>query len=110
MTQTHFWVSWMQGFGRRDPEGKNHSSCQDSAPAYKGVLAIAKLRELRCELSKHLFPEFKRFLRGERFSSSEGVAAAVDEYFGGESLQRWGDEWENRWERCIELRGECTEE
>ncbi|CAK9809133.1 Histone-lysine N-methyltransferase SETMAR [Anthophora quadrimaculata] len=61
----------------------------------------------------HLFPNLKKFLRGKRFSSNEKVIATANDYFEElpENHFREGiNELENRWEKCIELKGEYTEE
>jgi hypothetical protein len=62
----------------------------DISPAHKSVLAMGKLRDLHYELSEHppyslhlarsdfyLFPKFKLFLAGQRFSSNQEAIAAV---------------------------------
>jgi histone-lysine N-methyltransferase SETMAR len=98
---------------------------QDNAPAHKSVLTISKLTELKYELLEHppyspdlapsdfhLFPNLKKALRGKRFSSDEEVIAAVEGYFEGlpENHFRTGiHELENRWNKCIELKGDYTE-
>jgi len=69
---------------------------QDNARVHTCIVAMAKLHELRFELLPHspyspdlapcdfiLFPNFKIWLGGKRFSSDEEVIAAVDEYFQG---------------------------
>ncbi|CAK9796252.1 Histone-lysine N-methyltransferase SETMAR [Anthophora quadrimaculata] len=61
----------------------------------------------------HLFPNHTKFLRGKRFSPNEEVIAAVSEYFEElpENHFREGiNEVGNRWRKCIELKGEYTEE
>lgn len=99
---------------------------QDNAPAHKGALAMAKLTKLRYELLDHppyspdmapsdfyLFPNLKRFLRGKHFSSNDEVITAVNGYFEDlpENYFRNGIyELENRWKKCVELKGEYVEE
>ncbi|CAK9833213.1 Histone-lysine N-methyltransferase SETMAR [Anthophora retusa] len=99
---------------------------QDNAPAHRGVLAMAKLKELHYELLEHppyspdlapsdfhLFPNLKKFLRGKRFSSNEEVIAAANDYFEELPKNHFREginELENRWKKCIELKGEYTEE
>jgi len=67
---------------------------QDNAPAHKSVFAMGKLRDVHYELLEHppyspdlapsdfrLFPKFKLFLAGQRFSSNQEAIAAVEGYF-----------------------------
>lgn len=67
---------------------------QDNAPAYKSVLAMGKLRDLKYEVLEHppysldlapsdfhLFPNLKKFMSGKHFSSNEEAIAAVEGYF-----------------------------
>jgi histone-lysine N-methyltransferase SETMAR len=71
---------------------------QDNAPAHKRVLAMKKLRDLHYELLEHppcspdvapsdfsLFPKFKFFLAGHRFSSNQEAIAVVVGYFASDS-------------------------
>ena len=99
---------------------------QDNAPAHISDVAKAKLVELKYERLEHppyspdlapsdfhLFPHLKKFLRGKRFSSHEEVIAAVNGYFEGLPESHFRDgihELENRWKKCIALKGEYTEE
>jgi len=74
-------------------QNKKISFHQDNAPAHKSVLAMGKLRDLHYELLEHplyssdlapsdfcLFPKFKLFLAGQRFSSNQEAIAAVEGY------------------------------
>jgi len=85
---------------------------QDNAPAHKSVLAMGKLRDLHheYELLKnppsspdlassdfYLFPEFKLFLAGQRFSSNQEAIAAVEGYFADLT------------KKCISLKGDYVE-
>lgn len=99
---------------------------QDNAPAHKSALTISKLTELKYELLEHppyspdlapsdfhLFPNLKKSLRGKHFSSNEEVIAAVEGYFEGlpeDHFRKGIHELENRWNKCIELKGDYTEE
>jgi histone-lysine N-methyltransferase SETMAR len=76
----------MKKFMRKDPVCKRQIIFhQDSAPAYKSILAMGKLRDLHYELLEHplfspylapsdfsLFPKLKLFLAGQHFSSIKG--------------------------------------
>jgi histone-lysine N-methyltransferase SETMAR len=99
---------------------------QDNAPAHKSALTISKLTELKYELLEHppyspdlapsdfhLFPNLKKSLRGKRFSSNEEVIAAIEGYFEGLPENHFSTgihELENRWNKCIELKGDYIEE
>ena len=97
----------------------------DNAPAHSCRLATVKLDELRYELLPHppyspdlapcdffLFPNLKKWLGGRRFTSNEEVIAETNAYFAEfdksyylEGLKKL----ENRWARCIELKGDYVE-
>ncbi|KAL9895462.1 histone-lysine N-methyltransferase SETMAR-like [Glossina fuscipes fuscipes] len=95
-------------------------------PADRGVLVKDKLKVLHYELLQHppyspdltpsvfhLFVNLKKFLDGKRFSSDEEVILAVNDYFDGLPESHFKDginKLGNRWEKCIELNGEYTEE
>ena len=98
---------------------------QDNAPAYKGVFAMGKLRDLHYELLEHppyspdlapcdfcLFPKLKLFLAGQHFSSNQEVIAAVEGYFAKLMKNRYRDGimvLEHRWNKCISLKGDYVE-
>jgi len=98
---------------------------QDSASAHKSVLAMGKLRDLHYELLEHppyspdlapsvfcLFPKLKLFLAGKRFSSNQEVIAAVEGYFADVTKNHYRDgimALENRWNKCISLKGDYVE-
>lgn len=98
---------------------------QDNAPAHKSVKTMAKLHELRFELLPHppyspdlapsdyyLFPNLKRWLRGQRFSTNEEVEWETDAYFEGLEQDYYSKGiamLEKRWIKCIELKGEYVE-
>jgi len=97
----------------------------DNAPAHSSGVFAAKLHELRYELLPHppyspdlapcdffLFPNMKKWLAGKKFSSNEEVIAATEAYFGEfeksyflEGLKKW----QERWEKCIFLKGDYVE-
>lgn len=97
----------------------------DNAPAHSCRLATEKLHQLRYELLPHppyspdlapcdffLFPNMKKWLGGKRFASNEEVIAATNAYFAEfdksyylEGLKKL----ENRWSKCIELKGDYVE-
>ena len=86
---------------------------------------MAKINELRFELLPHppyspdlapsdfyLFPNFKRWLQGQRFSSNEEVKWETDGYFGGldKSYYKRGIKMlKDRWTKCIDLKGDYVE-
>lgn len=98
---------------------------QDSAPVHKGVVAMGKLRDLGYELlghppyspdlapsDFHLFPKFKKFLSGKRFSSNEDIQTAVDAYFAMLPESHFLEGillLEKRWTKCIEVNGDYVE-
>jgi histone-lysine N-methyltransferase SETMAR len=98
---------------------------QDNAPAHKSVLAMEKLRDLHYELLEHppyspdlapsdfyLFPKFKLFLAGQRFSSNQETIAAVEGYFADLTKNHYRDgimELQHHWNKCISLKGDYVE-
>lgn len=97
----------------------------DNAPAHSCLLTTEKLLQLRYELMPHppyspdlapcdffLFPNLKKWLGGKRFASNEEVIAETNAYFEEfdksyylEGLKKL----ENRWTRCVELKGDYVE-
>ena len=87
---------------------------------------MAKIHELKFELLEHppyspdlapsdfhLFPELKKFMRGKRFSSNEGVIAAVEAYFADLPDSHLRDaihRLEDRWSKCINVQGDYNEQ
>lgn len=98
----------------------------DNAPAHKSVIAQSKLHELGYELlpqppyspdlapsDYYLFGNLKRWLAGKRFESNEEVEYETDSYFGLLDKSYYSEgikKLENRWARCIELKGDYVEE
>ena len=69
---------------------------QDNALAHKSIKAIIEINDLRFEFLPHplyspdlppsdfyLFPNLKRWVQRQRFSSKEEVKWETDDYFGG---------------------------
>ncbi|CAK1583556.1 unnamed protein product [Parnassius mnemosyne] len=59
-----------------------------------------------------LFPNLKKHLGGQRFSTNDEVKAAVDAYFDSkeESFFFNGlNAWKGRWQKCIKLDGDYVE-
>lgn len=98
---------------------------QDNAPAHSSAVATSKLVELGYELLPHppyspdlapcdffLFPNMKKWLAGQRFSSNEEVIAATEAYFAGFDKKYFLDglkRLEHRWKKSVELKGEYVE-
>lgn len=98
----------------------------DNAAVHRDILVMAKLEELHYELLEnpayspdlspsdfHLLPCLKKFVVGRHFSSNNEFIATLNEYFEGlpENHFRNGiHELENRWEKCLALKGEYIEE
>lgn len=98
---------------------------QDNAPSHTSAVAIAKINELRFELLDHppyspdlapsdffLFPNLKTALGGQRFSSNEEAITFVNSYFMEKDAEYYLDglkRWENRWEKCVERKGDYIE-
>jgi histone-lysine N-methyltransferase SETMAR len=98
---------------------------QDNAPAHKSVLALRRLRDLHYELLEHppdsphltpsdfcLFPKFKLFLAGQRFSSKQEAIAAAEGYFADLTKDHNRDgimALEHRWNKCFSLKKDYIE-
>lgn len=97
----------------------------DNAPAHSSLVAQAKLHEIGFELVPqppespdlapsdfYLFPNLKRWLTGKRFYSNEELIAETEAYFGELPKDYFLDgikKLENRWTRCIDLKGMYVE-
>jgi len=59
----------------------------------------------------HLLPKLKEDFRGQNFSSDEEVNAAVHQWFqrGGNFFKDIIQELVKRWQKCIEIGGNCVE-
>ncbi|XP_033225877.1 uncharacterized protein LOC117178558 [Belonocnema kinseyi] len=91
----------------------------------KRILPQAKLHEIGFELvpqppyspdltpsDYYLFLNLKRWLTGKRFYSNEEHIAETEAYFGDLPIEYFSDgikKLENRWTRCIDLKGEYVE-
>lgn len=98
---------------------------QDNAPAHKAGITMAKLEELRYGLVEHppyspdlapsdffLFPQLKKNLSGQKFSSDAEVITAVNQYFESQESTFFFEgikRLEHRWEKCIAVKGEYVE-
>ena len=86
---------------------------------------MAKINELKYELLEYqpyspdlapsdfwLFSHLQKFMCGKRFSTNDEVIVAVDFHFAELPEKHYRDgihNLEDRWNKCIELLGECTE-
>jgi len=62
--------------------------------------------------SIYLFPKFKLFLAGQRFSSNQEAIAAVEGNFADLTKNPYRDGimvLEHRWNKCISLKGDYVE-
>lgn len=98
---------------------------QDNARVHTSVESMAQIRDCGFELLPHpayspdlapsdfhLFPNLKKHLGGQKFSSNEEVEAAVGDFFEGleETFFMTGIQaLETRWKKCIELIGDYVE-
>ena len=60
----------------------------------------------------YLFPKLKSNLRGTQFESKEGVIAAVNEYLEDQEKDFYLEgisKLEQRWTKCISLKGDYIE-
>lgn len=96
----------------------------DNAPAHTCAVATAKLVELGYEVVPHpayspdlapsdffLFPNLKKSLAGQIFELNE-VIAATEAYFAAQEKTYFSDgikKLEDRWVKCIELKGDYVE-
>ncbi|XP_033231716.1 histone-lysine N-methyltransferase SETMAR-like [Belonocnema kinseyi] len=97
----------------------------DNAPPHRSFVVMAKISELKLELSSHppysadfapseyhMFFHLKKWLGGKNFQSNEEIIDAVNAYFEGldESFYKNGiTELEHRYEKCISLEGDYAE-
>lgn len=98
---------------------------QDNAPAHKSAISMAKLQELRYELVPHppyspdlapcdyyLYPNLKKWLGGKRFGSNEEVITETEAYFEGFQKSYYLEgikKLEDRWTKCVSLKGDYVE-
>lgn len=97
----------------------------DNAPAHSSAIATAKLVELRYEILPHppyspdlapsdyfLFPNLKKWLAGQKFSSNSEVISATNAYFNDLDKSYFSQgikKLEHRWTKCIDLQGDYVE-
>jgi len=98
---------------------------QDNAPAHKSVVAMMKLCELHYEILPHppyspdlapcdyyLFPNLKKWLGGKKFQSNEQVICETNAYFEDLDQSYFMEgikKLEDRWTKCIRLKGDYVE-
>ena len=98
---------------------------QDNARVYTCPAAMAKFNKFHYELLPHpaylpdlapcdyfLFPNLKKWFGGKRFTTREQLIAKTEVYFGGLDKSYYSDglkKLENRWIKCIELKGDYVE-
>ena len=61
----------------------------------------------------YLFPKLKSNIRGTQFGSKEGIIAAVNDYLEDQEKSFYLEgisKLEQRWTKCIALKGDCIEE
>lgn len=91
---------------------------KDNAPVLKSSIAITKIHKLRLELvphlhyssdfapsDYHLFTILQKRLGDKRFSSNNGVIAAVNSYFEDLDLSTYNQDIANlefSWNKCVE--------
>lgn len=97
----------------------------DNAPAHTSAIAMAKIHELGFELvphapyspdmapsDYHLFPNLKKWLGGQKFSTDSEVIDAVNSYFEDLDVSTYKTgiaALKHRWSKCVELKGDYIE-
>jgi len=97
----------------------------DNAPAHTSAVVAAKLMEIGFRLVPHppyspdlapsdyyLFPNMKKWLAGKRFYSNEEVIAETNAYFTNLDKSYYSEginKLEQRWTKCISLKGDYVE-
>ena len=98
---------------------------QDNAPAHKSLISMNMIRDLKFEILEHppyspdlapsdyyLFPQLKKSLRGQKFSSNKEVIEAVESWFAEQEetfFLRGLQKLQDRCNKCISLKGEYVE-
>ena len=98
---------------------------QDNAPSHNSHIAVASAKKCGFEIlphppyspdlapsDYHLFGNLKKTLRGRHFTSDDELICAVESWFQGQNEEffREGIEaLENRWEKCIVVKGAYVE-
>ena len=97
----------------------------NNAPAHTSAVVVAKLMELGFQLVSHppyspdlapsdyyLFPNMKKWLAGKRFYGNEDVIAETNGYFSDLDKSYYSEginKLEQRWTKCISLKGDYVE-
>lgn len=97
----------------------------DNAPAHSSGIVAAKIHQLGYELLPHppyspdlapcdyfLFPNLKVWLGGKRFSSNDDVISQTKGYFEefeGSYFLEGLKKWQDRWKKCVALKGDYVE-
>ena len=97
---------------------------QDNIPAHTSQVAMTAATEYGFEILPHpqyspdmapsdfyLFPKLKSHLLGTQYGSNEGVIEAVNEYLGDQEKAYFEGirKLEQRWAKCIALKGDYIE-
>ena len=94
---------------------------QDNSPAHTSQVAMTAATECGFEILPHppyspdmapsdfyLFPKLKSYLRGTQYGSNKGVIEAVTKYLGDQEKAFYFEvirKYEQRWAKCIVLKG-----
>ena len=97
----------------------------DKSSAHTSQVALTAATECGFEVLPHplyspdmapsdfyLFPKLKSNLRGTQFGSNDGIIAAVNEYFDDQENDFYLEgisKLEERWTKCIALKGDYIE-
>jgi len=91
---------------------------QDNARVHTCPAPMAKFNELfphpaySTPCDYFLFPNLKKWFGGKRFTTREQLIAETEAYFEGLDKSYYSDglkKLENRWIKCIELKGDYVE-
>ena len=94
---------------------------QDNAPAHTSQVAMSAAIECGFEILSHppyspsdfyLFPKLKSHLRCTQYGSNEGAIEAVNEYLGDQENAFYFEgtrKLEQRWAKCMALKGDYIE-
>ena len=98
---------------------------QDNAPAHSSMLAMATIRDCGFQLVPHppyspdlapsdfhLFPNLKKDLAGQRYTTDEEVIDAFDSYLEDQPKDFYCSGIEalrHRWKKCVDLQGDNVE-
>ena len=98
---------------------------QDNAPAHSSAVAMATIHDCGFQLVPHppyspdlapsdfhLFPNLKKDLAGQRFTTDEEVIDAVDSYLEDQPKNFYCSSIEavrHRWRKCVDSQGDYVE-